>query len=429
MKEIQTEWKTQNGADFEYKTVDIKKILEKITENQEEDDKYLLKNITGELETLYMEGEKRLNIAFGEIQNSDLKIIEKNLNNKKGAKLLKENQTKEKKIKKYEKNNLKTKIHSSSSESDQEILNTNENPISIPKKKPKVVKLSKQKDQHLKFNKIEEKTEKKTEEKTEKKSKKKQEKKSEKFKENENNNESDDASQNSLNEVYSKMLQNSKKPNKIYSQSPKLSQNPDTPKLEFSKSPTHKNKTPDITSSLSKKLRNNAVTPTIGTNKKSRLISNRSSLIPLMLSLENFEKYIFSILPSEHAQPLRTFIKELASKIPKDEVFQKTNENEEIEEKNFLVNGKDDEENESRISQHLSVQYSYKPNLLTNTVFNKDEIRKLSPNTRNLIKKSMIGHTQQCAEICEHLKRVLAIKYKTFGVRYPIKTPVFNLLM
>ena len=239
MKEIQTEWKTQNGADFEYKTVDIKKILEKITENQEEDDKYLLKNITGELETLYMEGEKRLNIAFGEIQNSDLKIIEKNLNNKKGAKLLKENQTKEKKIKKYEKNNLKTKIHSSSSESDQEILNTNENPISIPKKEPKVVKLSKQKDQHLKFNKIEEKTEKKTEEKTEKKTKKKQEKKSEKFKENENNNESDDASQNSLNEVYSKMLQNSKKTNKIYSQSPKLSQNPDTPKLEFSKSPTH----------------------------------------------------------------------------------------------------------------------------------------------------------------------------------------------
>ena len=153
------------------------------------------------------------------------------------------------------------------------------------------------------------------------------------------------------------------------------------------------------------------------------------------LTLENVNSYLSLVLAPDQAQLLQDFIVQISVK------------SENIPEKDYEVQItpplEDQIENSAEIPaspedyiETLSIKFTQKPKLYykknfekaaMKNIFTGEEIQQLPPGVKSKVKMSLAGHSLHCDNICKHLKRALAIKYKTFGVRYPINTPDLNL--
>ena len=156
--------------------------------------------------------------------------------------------------------------------------------------------------------------------------------------------------------------------------------------------------------------------------------------LPKELTLENIDNYLNQMLPNEHAKLLKDFIALLTSKAEKD----KKNNDEIASPLICQEESLEPESNTDQLYGNLSIQIDRRPILYKKssfikktikTIFNQEEIEKLSPKIQMKVNKYLVGHDLHCEDICEHLKRVLAIKNKTFGMRYPINTPIIKLLV
>ncbi|OMJ84720.1 hypothetical protein SteCoe_14110 [Stentor coeruleus] len=169
--------------------------------------------------------------------------------------------------------------------------------------------------------------------------------------------------------------------------------------------------------------------------KKSKL--NYSKNISEEIDINNFESYFESLLCPEDFSTLKAFISNLIqdnhtsskakSEIPEEVkalIDMPYDSPKSICEDIRKITDMTDKTDENLKS--LSTDVQKKQKMLIKKVFCEEEYTSLPKSTRAHIQNSLIGHNRECEEICEHLKRVMAIKHKVFGIRYPLKTQLLK---
>lgn len=158
------------------------------------------------------------------------------------------------------------------------------------------------------------------------------------------------------------------------------------------------------------------------------------------LNTSNYEEVLLKSLPMEQAKALKKFIDSLIMKTP-GKIRYSADETLENEEKklNYSINLDRNEkkyyidekmrklmENDERIFEFLESEEKEKPKEMLRKVFNTDELRNLPPTAKTKINQLIIGHDLNCEDICIHLKRVMALKFKILGIKYPLKTQLLK---
>lgn len=150
---------------------------------------------------------------------------------------------------------------------------------------------------------------------------------------------------------------------------------------------------------------------------------SKNSKFPNTLTLENFESFLFDLLPIEQAKTLKQFILSLAKDSKKR--LQLTTDSELSTSKDqSALKAKANHLNKPEDSQKINFT---KPKSLLNKIFNEEELNNIPALAKLKIQQALMGHNKKCEGLCEHLKRAMAIKYKSVGIRYPIKTPTLIL--
>lgn len=171
------------------------------------------------------------------------------------------------------------------------------------------------------------------------------------------------------------------------------------------------------------------------TMKKSKI--RHSKNISQEIDLSNFESYFEGLLYPDDFSTLKTFINSLiqekrTSSKEKSEISDEVKALIEMPydspksicedmRKNTDMPDKFDENFKS-----LSLDVKKKQKILIKKVFGEEEYTALPKSTRAQIQNSLTGHDRECDEICEHLRRVMAIKHKVLGIRYPLKTQLLK---
>lgn len=150
------------------------------------------------------------------------------------------------------------------------------------------------------------------------------------------------------------------------------------------------------------------------------------------ITLDNYEEFLMNAYDIDKAFILKKFIDSLIQKLNPKSRYSRANPQTIIKlpENSIQLSQPDlkslDPEATIPIPDSyfdfLEMPNKDKPKQVLSKIFNFEEIKLLPITAKKKINELLLKHDLNCDDICEHLKRVLALKYKIFGIRYPLKT-------
>lgn len=150
------------------------------------------------------------------------------------------------------------------------------------------------------------------------------------------------------------------------------------------------------------------------------------------ITLDNYEEFLMNAYDIDKAFILKKFIDSLIQKLNPESRYSRANPQTSIKlpENSIQLSQPDlkslDPEATIPIPDSyfdfLEMPNKDKPKQVLSKIFNFEEIKLLPITAKKKINELLLKHDLNCDDICEHLKRVLALKYKIFGIRYPLKT-------
>ena len=167
-------------------------------------------------------------------------------------------------------------------------------------------------------------------------------------------------------------------------------------------------------------------------NLKRKLQKNLNFNSSQDITLDNYEEFLMNAYDIDKAFTLKKFIDSLIQKLNPKSRYSRTSKptSTKIPDNSIQLSQPDLKPliPEAPIPipdsyfDFLEMTNKEKPKEVLSKIFNFEEIKLLPTAAKKKINELLLTHDLHCDDICEHLKRVLALKYKIFGIRYPLKT-------